>query len=70
MFDWVLNTPVDFLLQSYLIVSLIEIFLPIAKNESYYIDIFEVIDRKQKRAVLLQLIGEKCQEIFGTFLDA
>ena len=53
MFDWVLNTPVDFLLQSYLIVSLIEIFLPIAKNESYYIDILEVIDRKQKRAVLL-----------------
>ena len=69
MFDWVLNTPVDFLLQNYFIVSLIEIFLPIAKNGRYYNDILEVTDRKQKREVLLQLIGEKCQEILGTFLD-
>ena len=34
----------------------------------YYIDILEMNDRKQKRAALLQLIGEKCQEIFVTFL--
>ena len=26
-------------------------------------------DRKQKRAVLLQLIGEKGQEVFAIFLD-
>ena len=36
---------------------------PIAKNGkkrfSYFIDIFDLADRKQKRAVLLQLIGEK-----------
>ena len=39
------------------------------KNGGYYIDILEVTDRKQKRTVLFQLIGEKCQEIFRTFLD-
>ena len=33
MFDWVLNTPVDFLLRNYLIGSLIEIFIYIAKNK-------------------------------------
>ena len=68
MLDWVLNTPVDFLLQNYLIISLTEIFLQIAQNGSYYIDILEVTDRKQKLAVLLQLIGEKCQETLEPFL--
>lgn len=32
MFDWVLNTPADFMLQSYSIVSLMEIFLPVVKS--------------------------------------
>ena len=73
MLDWVLNIPADFLLQNYFIVSLIEIFLPTAKNRkkkfSCYIDILGMTDKKQKQAVLLQFISEKVQEIFGTLLD-
>lgn len=33
-----------------------------------YNDAMELTDRKQKRAILLQLIGEKCPEIITLFL--
>ena len=37
IFDCVLNTPVDFLLQNYLTVCLIDIFLLFAKNRKKYL---------------------------------
>ena len=40
------------------------------KRFSCYIDILGMTDRKQKQAVLLQLISGKVQKIFETLLDA